>query len=1114
MRSRRNLSLLTTAALAATALGTLGSGVASAATIEVGKGSYSDVRPAGRQGPTNSGGQAVKPKVTPAMADLPVPTNDWWSSLAFQRFSSNPWSENMYGHPLTYKAVSGGLEVGYPTTHQIVGGGRQYEFPHKADLTLGLTGLNSPDAKADGWSDWTVSPYWNDGARSLRTTIGHGLPYVYAEGTGGAAQISAAAPPTVFADQGNVLGVTISGHDYALFAPRGSDWTVSGNEIRADLGSKEYFSLAVLPDKAALADFKKYAFSFVTGSKVDWEYREGDGEVTATYSLTTEPKEGAETGTFQALYRHQWMHSSDPLTAYRYVSSRGAMKVREGTSFTTTQKVNGVLPGLPSAAGVDKAKLKGYINDVLTQGDPFSGAIDTYWTGKALGKLAVLVPLADQVGDTVSRDKLLSLVKGRMEEWFTVGGPSEFSYDKDWRTLIGYPASYGSDQELNDHHFHYSYYVTAAAVVAQYDPRWAADSEWGGMVKELIKDAANPARNDTKYPFLRGFDVYAGHSWAAGHEAFAAGNNQESSSESINLSAGLIMWGSAMGDKALRDQGVYMMTTESESIAQYWFDADQQVYPEDFTHDVVGMVWSSGGAYATWWTANPEEIHGINFLPVTGGSLHLAREKAMLNRSVAEMERENGGPAVEWKDIFWQVQALYDPAKAMSHWNQWNGGYVPEAGETKAHTYHWVATMNSIGSPDMTVTANSPTAVAFDKSGTRTYAAHNYTSEACSVVFSDGGVLNVPAMSTASGAGDDTELGTLCGAPGDDKPSAPGTPVASDVTDDSVKLTWSAATDDKGVKDYDVYRGTTKVATVTGTTHTDTGLTSGTQYTYSVRARDTSNQVGPAGGTVTVTTTGDPPPRDEAPSAPGTPVAGDVTSSSVKLSWEAATDDRGVKDYDVYRGTTKVATVTGTTHTDTGLASGTQYTYSVRARDTADQVGPAGGTVTVTTSGPPPVTGDTFYLRSGGQLTTQAAAAGSSDTIPSAGGANRDGTPYNPLVYEVKNVNGTLKAGSGTAFTLKVDAGTHVGYAQQARVSYDLTGDGTFDRVETFRYFATDPITGWEDYSSARQGTHSASGTLGDLDGGTVRVEVWSALGNGPSTLQVGTGSVLTIPFD
>ncbi|PLW73078.1 glycosyl hydrolase [Streptomyces sp. SCUT-3] len=1029
MRLRRRLALLSAAAVAATGLATTtGAGAAHAATVDVGKGSYSDVRPAGRQGPSNNGGQAVKPKVTPAMADKPVPTNDWWSSLIFQRFAGNPWSENMYGHPLTYKAVSGGLEVGYPTTHQIVGGGRQYEFPHKADLTLGLAGLNSPDAKADGWSDWTVTPYWKDDARTLRATVGHGMPYVYAEGTGGAAEITAEAPPTVFADRGNVLGVTISGHHYALFAPSSSDWTVSGNDIRADLGSKDYFSLAVLPSKDALADYEKYAFSFVTGSKVDWEYLEGDGKVKATYSLTTEAKEGDETGTLQALYRHQWLNTTSELTDYGYVSPRGEMKVREGKSFTTVQDVNGVLPGLPAAPGVDKAKLKAYINDVLTQGDPLSGAVDTYWTGKALGKLAQLVPIADQIGETANRDKLLALIKGRMEEWFTVGGPSEFSYDKDWRTLIGYPASYGSDQELNDHHFHYSYYVMAAAIVAQYDPQWAADSEWGGMVKELIKDAANPARDDTEYPFLRGFDAYAGHSWAAGHEAFAAGNNQESSSESINLSAGLIMWGSATGDKALRDQGVYMMTTESESIAQYWFDADQQVYPEDFTHDVVGMVWSSGGAYSTWWTANPEEIHGINFLPVTGGSLHLAREKDMLRRSITEMEKENGGPAVEWRDVFWEVQAMADPAKAMAFWDQWNGGYVPEAGETKAHTYHWVSTMNSIGAPETTVTANTPSAVVFEKNGTRTYAAHNYGGEECSVKFSDGGVLNVPARSTASGAGDDALLGTLCGSGGgtvppddDTKPTAPGTPVASDVTDSSVTLKWAAAEDDKGVKNYDVLRGTTKVATVTGTSYTDTGLTSGTEYTYSVKARDTANQVGPASGTVTVTTTGDAPP--------------------------------------------------------------------------------------------PYVTGDTFYPQSGGTLATEAGATSSSDTIQSAGGTNNDGTPKNPVVYEVKNVKGSLKSGAATSFTFKVDAGTSVGNAQQARVSYDLTGDGTFDRVETFRYFATDPVTGWEEYSSARQGLHSASGTLGDLNGGTVRVEVWSALGNTASTIQVGSGSVLTIPF-
>ncbi|KUN57693.1 chitinase [Streptomyces canus] len=99
--------------------------------------------------------------------------------------------------------------------------------------------------------------------------------------------------------------------------------------------------------------------------------------------------------------------------------------------------------------------------------------------------------------------------------------------------------------------------------------------------------------------------------------------------------------------------------------------------------------------------------------------------------------------------------------------------------------------------------------------------------------------------------------------PGDAAPSAPGTPTASGITNTSVKLAWSAATDDKGIKNYDVLRDGAKVATVTTTSYTDTGLTAGTGYSYTVQARDTADQTGPASGAVAVHTTGgttDPPP--------------------------------------------------------------------------------------------------------------------------------------------------------------------------------------------------------------------------------------------------------------
>ncbi|MFE5895345.1 glycosyl hydrolase family 18 protein [Streptomyces sp. NPDC056462] len=92
--------------------------------------------------------------------------------------------------------------------------------------------------------------------------------------------------------------------------------------------------------------------------------------------------------------------------------------------------------------------------------------------------------------------------------------------------------------------------------------------------------------------------------------------------------------------------------------------------------------------------------------------------------------------------------------------------------------------------------------------------------------------------------------------PGDNPPSAPGTPSASDITNTSVKLSWSAATDDKGIKNYDVLRDGTKVATVTATSYTDSGLTAGTDYSYTVQARDTADQTGPASGARAVRTTG------------------------------------------------------------------------------------------------------------------------------------------------------------------------------------------------------------------------------------------------------------------
>ncbi|MFF7813417.1 fibronectin type III domain-containing protein [Streptomyces sp. NPDC007945] len=87
----------------------------------------------------------------------------------------------------------------------------------------------------------------------------------------------------------------------------------------------------------------------------------------------------------------------------------------------------------------------------------------------------------------------------------------------------------------------------------------------------------------------------------------------------------------------------------------------------------------------------------------------------------------------------------------------------------------------------------------------------------------------------------------------------------------------------------------------------------------------------------------------QAPSAPTGLQATSKTASSVSLAWTAASDNVGVTGYDVYQGTTKVSTVTGTTATVGGLAPSTAYTFTVKARDAAGNASPASAPVTVST---------------------------------------------------------------------------------------------------------------------------------------------------------------------
>ena len=99
-----------------------------------------------------------------------------------------------------------------------------------------------------------------------------------------------------------------------------------------------------------------------------------------------------------------------------------------------------------------------------------------------------------------------------------------------------------------------------------------------------------------------------------------------------------------------------------------------------------------------------------------------------------------------------------------------------------------------------------------------------------------------------------------------------------------------------------------------------------------------------------------------------------------------------------------------------------------------------------------------------------------------------------------------------------MDAGTNIANGTQIRISYDFNGDGVYDRVETYRYFAEDNGIGWQTYTQAA-GLGSATGSFANLVNGTVKVELWNAIGKAPVSLRTdasatdGQQSKIQIPF-
>ena len=733
-------------------------------SVRVGLGTYF-TKP--RSGLLGSDASPPNPEfVTGEAAGRAAPTNQWFTSVFFER-----WSSPIYAQPLSYRATPAGFEVGLPTRSIVTdNGSRELRYAHAAALVVSPLGFKPQDARLASYSDWMASIAFSGGSDTLTASVLHGSPFSYYEVTSGDVRIhiNGAASPVADPRDGRhdarLAAFTVGGHGYAVFAPSGAsyDWSDASNLVLHLPAGKGYFSIAGLPDATdgTLADFLAVAYAFPASTRVDWSYDQAKSLVRSRFTVTTTPKEGTNRDTLLGLYPHQWAAvTGEHGSKYGYDSVRGTIRLVRGTGFTLERAYHGVMPawgGLES--GPDKSNVDSLLVGDLAKSDQLflKQGRGTYWIGKGVGAVAQLMSVAEAEGKTSMRDDLLKQLKERLESWFDGRHPQYFVHDARLGTFIGYPEEFGSISHMNDHHFHYGYWIMGAAHVALRDPAWIADDKWGGMVKKLVADIANDERGQKDFPFLRNFDSYEGHSWASGDAASEYGNNQESSSEAINAWAALILLGEATGDTRLRDLGIYLYTSEVASVQQYWFDLDHQVLPAEFGKPLASMVFGGKVAYNTWWTQEPREILGINEMPFTPAVTYLARDPAYVKSVIGALPAEEKAytargirphdlPQDIWQDVIASYMALADADAALGLWNR--QGMV-EFGETRSHTLYWILSLKEMGTPDFSVTADTPLYGVFkDKAGARTYLAYNAKSTPVKVTFSNGKTLDVAARS-------------------------------------------------------------------------------------------------------------------------------------------------------------------------------------------------------------------------------------------------------------------------------------------------------------------------------------------------------------------------------
>ncbi len=733
-------------------------------------------------------------EVSPA-STKPTMTHRWWGSIPFMgemRVGASTDSGYITPDPITARITERGVRIlGIPGGLRTGTNDTIYSIPDPFSevfdgIAVGNSSYSNLDAFLKDYSDGSVTVQWKSGATAvMEATFVHGSPYVYFTALQGNLVVRTKSADGgekgVFHQSGNNLGVwtevagnrntfLIVGHDATTFSG------VNTNSIGVNNSTKRMTvawlpQLTGTPSAAMINAFAQHAAQRVDKVNINYAVDRTTNKVTVNHQYQFN---GANVTTMTGLLPLHWKNSTQGVTSYKVRSARGVTKFATTSSFSYTIPYVGVLPYFPENIGdYNATQLRALVTEFVNQGTAnWNTATDTYWAGKNYGKVAELAAIARSIGMTTEANQMIAWLKAELQDWFranTTGAldtTKYFAYDNNWNTLLGFDESFGAQQQLNDHHFHYGYFVRAAAEICRIDAAWCGSGQYGPIVELLIRDYA-AGRDDALFPYLRNFDPAYGFSWASGHANFALGNNNESTSEAANAYGAIVLYGMITGNTAITERGMYLHASSTAAYWEYWNNIDRYKglggdydnFTSTYTKPTTSIIWGNGHVFSTWFSGAYAHILGIQGLPLSPLVLHIGQHPGYLTNYVTLglSESSNGKPSGlpngQWRDVWWNIWSMTNGQAAVDDMLAYGlNNLIPEEGETKAHTYHWVYTLKQLGhlaTGTGALTANHPAAVAFNKNGVLTYIAYNFSCAAINVSYSDGTSFSVPAKGYA-----------------------------------------------------------------------------------------------------------------------------------------------------------------------------------------------------------------------------------------------------------------------------------------------------------------------------------------------------------------------------